>query len=44
MIKQILAIHRDMWIIRKGCMKSIRQILEVYRYIRILRKKGCKND
>lgn len=38
MIKQILAIHRDMCIIRKGRIKSIRQILEVYRYICILRK------
>lgn len=29
MIKQILAIHRDMWIIRKGCIKTLKQNLEV---------------
>lgn len=44
MIKQILAICRDMWIIRKGCMKSIKQIVDVYKYIRILRKGVVKND
>lgn len=32
MIKNFLAIHRDMCIIRKGCIKTLKQNLEVCIY------------
>lgn len=44
MIKQILAIRRDMRIIRKGYVEDFKRILKDYRYIRIMRKKEYKND
>lgn len=38
MLKQILDIHRNICIIRKGYVKSIKQIVGDFRYIHILRK------
>lgn len=40
MIKQVLEVHRQLCIIRKGYIETLRRILKDYRYIRTMRKKG----
>lgn len=42
MLKQILEIHRDMCIIRKGYIEDFKRILKDYRYIQRMRKKEYK--
>lgn len=42
MIKQILEIHRDMCIIRKGYVEDFKRILKDYRYIQRMRKEVNK--
>lgn len=43
MIKQVLELHRDACIIRKGYIEMFKRILKDYRYIHMMRKGVQKN-
>ena len=39
MIKQVLEVHREIRILRKGYIETFKRILKDYSYIRMMRKK-----
>ena len=44
MIKLILELHRDMCIVRKGYIETLKRIIADYRYLQRMRKANKKGD
>ena len=42
MLRQILDVYKDMYIILKGDIKTIKNVIEDYRYIRRMRRERYK--